>query len=65
MKIPKPKVTMPRITPDRVEAAGFVCLIVAAVCAGLLFSGALAAATLGFLVAGLVLVLAGNVDGGA
>lgn len=60
MKIPKPKVT-----PDRLEAAGFLCLVAGAVCAGLLFSGPLAAATLGLIVAGLVLVVAGNADGGA
>lgn len=60
MKIPKPKVT-----PDHLEVAGFLCLVGGAVCAGLLFSGPLAAWTLGLIVSGLLLVMAGNAGGEA
>ena len=59
MKIPKPK-----ITPDGIEVAGFLCLVAGAVLTGLWVSGAIAAGALGFLVAGVLLVIAGNATGG-
>lgn len=62
MKIPKPK--MPTVTSDHVEIAGFLCLVVGAVLVGLWVSGAVAAGALGFLVAGALLVIAGNATGG-
>ena len=64
MKIPKPKVTLPRLTSDHVEIAGFLCLIAGAAMVGLWVSGAVAAWALGLLVAGALLVIAGNADGG-